>query len=110
MGKPTREVYDKFVNKYFQINKQIDKKQFLVPYLMSSHPGSDLNAAIDLALYIKEMGYTPEQVQDFLPNTRKLINNNVLYWIQPNYRRKSLYSKNTRRERNAKSSNTVCCS
>lgn len=72
MGKPTREVYDKFVNKYFQINKQIDKKQFLVPYLMSSHPGSDINAAIDLALYIKEMGYTPEQVQDFYPTPGSL--------------------------------------
>ncbi|MDG5853860.1 YgiQ family radical SAM protein [Clostridium beijerinckii] len=72
MGKPTREVYDKFVNKYFQINKQIDKKQFLVPYLMSSHPGSDLNAAIDLALYIKEMRYTPEQVQDFYPTPGSL--------------------------------------
>ncbi len=66
MGKPTREVYDKFVNKYFQINKQIDKKQFLVPYLMSSHPGSDLNAAIDLALYIKEMGYTPNKCKIFI--------------------------------------------
>ncbi|AQS11805.1 hypothetical protein CLOBY_39630 [Clostridium saccharobutylicum] len=72
MGKPTREVYDKFVNKYFQINKKLDKKQFLVPYLMSSHPGSDLNAAIDLALYIKEMGYTPEQVQDFYPTPGSL--------------------------------------
>lgn len=72
MGKPTREVYDKFVNKYFKINKQLDKKQFLVPYLMSSHPGSDLNAAIDLALYIKEMGYTPEQVQDFYPTPGSL--------------------------------------
>lgn len=72
MGKPTREVYDKFVNKYFQINKNINKKQFLVPYLMSSHPGSDLNAAIDLALYIKEMGYTPEQVQDFYPTPGSL--------------------------------------
>ncbi|RII32192.1 YgiQ family radical SAM protein [Clostridium chromiireducens] len=72
MGKPTREVYDRFVNKYFQINKKLDKKQFLVPYLMSSHPGSDLNAAIDLALYIKEMGYTPEQVQDFYPTPGSL--------------------------------------
>ncbi len=72
MGKPTREVYDKFVNKYFQINKKLDKKQFLVPYLMSSHPGSDLSAAIDLALYIKEMGYTPEQVQDFYPTPGSL--------------------------------------
>ena len=72
MGKPTREIYDRFVNKYFQINNKIDKKQFLVPYLMSSHPGSDLNAAIDLAEYIKQMGYTPEQVQDFYPTPGSL--------------------------------------
>ncbi len=65
MGKPTREVYDRFVNKYFDINKKLGKKQYLVPYLMSSHPGSDLNAAIELAQYVKSMGYTPEQVQDF---------------------------------------------
>ncbi|WP_294348685.1 YgiQ family radical SAM protein [uncultured Clostridium sp.] len=72
MGKPTREVYDKFVNKYFDINKKINKKQFLVPYLMSSHPGSDLDAAIELAQYVKSMGYTPEQVQDFYPTPGSL--------------------------------------
>jgi len=72
MGKPTKEIYDRFVNKYFQINEKIDKKQFLVPYLMSSHPGSDLNAAIELAEYIKKMGYTPEQVQDFYPTPGSL--------------------------------------
>ena len=65
MGKPSRHIYDKFVDKYFHINKKLNKKQFLVPYLMSSHPGSDLNAAIELALYIKDMGYTPEQVQTY---------------------------------------------
>ncbi|GKX67750.1 YgiQ family radical SAM protein [Inconstantimicrobium mannanitabidum] len=72
MGKPGRDVYDKFVNKYHQINKQVGMNQFLVPYLMSSHPGSDLNAAIELALYIKEMKYTPEQVQDFYPTPGSL--------------------------------------
>ena len=72
MGKPGRDVYDKFVKKYFDINKKIGSKQFLVPYLMSSHPGSDLDAAIELALYIKEMGYTPEQVQDFYPTPGSL--------------------------------------
>ena len=72
MGKPTRQVYDRFVKKYHEINNKIDKKQFLVPYLMSSHPGSDLHAAIELALYIKEMGYTPEQVQDFYPTPGSL--------------------------------------
>lgn len=72
MGKPTKDVYNKFVNKYFEINKKIGKNQFLVPYLMSSHPGSDLKSAIELALYIKEMGYTPEQVQDFYPTPGSL--------------------------------------
>ena len=72
MGKPTRNVYDSFVKKYYDINKKINKKQFLVPYLMSSHPGSDLKAAIELAQYIKKMGYTPEQVQDFYPTPGSL--------------------------------------
>lgn len=67
MGKPGRDVYDSFVKKYFEINSRLGLKQYLVPYLMSSHPGSDLNCAIELALYIKEMGYIPEQVQDFYP-------------------------------------------
>lgn len=72
MGKPDRKVYDKFVEKYHAINKKVNKKQYLVPYLMSSHPGSDLNAAIELAEYIKMMGYTPEQVQDFYPTPGSL--------------------------------------
>ena len=72
MGKPSMDVYNKFVKKYFEINKKIEKNQFLVPYLMSSHPGSDLNAAIELAIYIKEMGYMPEQVQDFYPTPGSL--------------------------------------
>jgi uncharacterized radical SAM protein YgiQ len=72
MGKPSKAVYNKFVKKYFEINDRLGMKQYLVPYLMSSHPGSDLNAAIELALYIKEMGYTPEQVQDFYPTPGSL--------------------------------------
>jgi uncharacterized radical SAM protein YgiQ len=72
MGKPTKEVYNRFVKRYFEVNKKIKKEQYLVPYLMSSHPGSDLNAAIELAQYIKEMGYTPEQVQDFYPTPGSL--------------------------------------
>ncbi len=67
MGKPGRKVYDSFVKKFYQINKEIGKEQYLVPYLISSHPGSDLNAAIELALFLKQTGYTPEQVQDFYP-------------------------------------------
>lgn len=67
MNKPKRELYDKFVKRYYEINKKYDKNQFLVPYLMSSHPGSTLDDAIELALYIKGLGYYPEQVQDFYP-------------------------------------------
>ena len=67
MGKPSREVYDKFVRKYFSINKRIGKEQYLVPYLISGHPGSDLYAAVELAEYVRDMGYNPEQIQEFYP-------------------------------------------
>ena len=67
MNKPKRALYDKFVKRYYELNKKHDKKQFLVPYLMSSHPGSTLEDAIELALYIRGLGYYPEQVQDFYP-------------------------------------------
>ncbi|SHJ69835.1 uncharacterized radical SAM protein YgiQ [Anaerobranca californiensis DSM 14826] len=67
MGKPGRDIYEKFVNKYYRINESLGKNQFLVPYLMSSHPGSDLNAAIELAEYLRDIHYHPEQVQDFYP-------------------------------------------
>jgi len=67
MGKPGRRLYDRFVKKFYEINRKIGKEQYLVPYLISGHPGSDLNAAIELAEYLKETGYTPEQVQDFYP-------------------------------------------
>ncbi|GAA0744525.1 YgiQ family radical SAM protein [Clostridium oceanicum] len=83
MGKPKKEVYNAFVKKYFSINKKLNKKQFLVPYLMSSHPGSDLNAAIELALYIKQMGYTPEQVQDFYPTPGSLSTTMYYTGINP---------------------------
>lgn len=67
MGKPSRAVYEQFVKKYTRINETLGKKQFLVPYLMSSHPGSTLKEAIELAEYLRDAGYMPEQVQDFYP-------------------------------------------
>ena len=72
MGKPSRKVYDRFVQKYNETNKKFGLNQFLVPYLMSSHPGSDMNAAVELAEYIRDMGYNPEQVQDFYPTPGSL--------------------------------------
>ncbi len=67
MGKPEIAVYNKFKDKFFEITKSIGKEQYLVPYLMSSHPGSTLSDAIELALYLKKSGCSPEQVQDFYP-------------------------------------------
>ena len=67
MGKPKNEVYNKFSDKFYKINEKIGKKQYLVPYLMSSHPGSTLHDAISLALYLKRNGINPQQVQDFYP-------------------------------------------
>lgn len=67
MGKPHRELYEKFVKKYYRLNEEYDKNQYLVPYLMSSHPGSDLNAAIELAEYLRDIHHQPQQVQDFYP-------------------------------------------
>jgi len=67
MGKPGNDVYQAFSGKYKRINQQLGKKQFLVPYLMSSHPGSTLKEAVALAEYLRDLGYMPEQVQDFYP-------------------------------------------
>ena len=67
MGKPSFSVYCSFVDKYQKINQALGMKQYLVPYLMSSHPGSTLKDAIALAEYLRTLGYMPEQVQDFYP-------------------------------------------
>lgn len=67
MGKPRKELYEKFVAEYERLNEKYHMNQFLVPYLMSSHPGCDLEAAIELAVYLKKIRHTPEQVQDFYP-------------------------------------------
>lgn len=66
MGKPRRGLYEKFVDKYYRINEKYNKKQFLVPYLMSSHPGCRLEDAIELAEYLRDIHHQPEQVQDFI--------------------------------------------
>ena len=72
MGKPKNAVYNRFVEKYFALNRQYGMNQYLVPYLMSSHPGSTLKEAVELAEYIRDMGYNPEQVQDFYPTPSTL--------------------------------------
>lgn len=67
MGKSNRDVYLRFVEKFRHMNEKLGKKQYLVPYFMSSHPGSELSDAIELAEFIRDMGYHPQQVQDFIP-------------------------------------------
>ncbi len=67
MGKPQNQVYRRFADQYKRTNERLNKKQYLVPYLMSSHPGSTLTEAVKLAEAVRDMGYMPEQVQDFYP-------------------------------------------
>ena len=67
MGKPGGELYQRFVRRYKQLNDALGMNQYIVPYFMSSHPGSTLNSAIALAEYLKASGQRPEQVQDFYP-------------------------------------------
>ena len=72
MGKPEHQVYESFVRAFDKMNQSIGKKQYLVPYLMSSHPGSTLKEAVKLAEYCRDLGYMPEQVQDFYPTPSTL--------------------------------------
>lgn len=98
MGKPGNDVYEKFIAKCNRINTKIGKEQYVVPYLMSSHPGSTLKDAIKLAEYIRDIGYMPEQVQDFYP-TPSTISTCMYYTgvdprtMQPVYVAKSSHEK-----------------
>ncbi|MCI8525018.1 MAG: YgiQ family radical SAM protein [Oscillospiraceae bacterium] len=78
MGKPRRAVYERFLSKYERLNRQLGLKQFVVPYLMSSHPGSTLKEAVALAEYLRDTGHAPEQVQDFYPTPSTL--STVMYY------------------------------
>ncbi len=80
MGKPENAVYERFRTKYKKLNDQLGLKQFLVPYLMSSHPGSTLKEAVELAEYLRDLGYMPEQVQDFYPTPSTM--STVMYYTQ----------------------------
>lgn len=82
MGKPENAVYEAFTEKYHQLNQKLGKNQFLVPYLMSSHPGSTLREAVALAEYLRKTGYMPEQVQDFYPTPSTM--STVMYYTGVN--------------------------
>ena len=98
MGKPHIESYKKFAEKYFAISKKVKKEQYLVPYLMSSHPGSTLKDAIELALFLKEQKLRPQQVQDFYP-TPGTISTCMFYTEIDPYTMKKVYVPKTREQK-----------
>ena len=98
MGKPGKDVYEKFSARYAQLNNAHGLKQYLVPYLMSSHPGSDLKSAVELAEYLRDINFTPEQVQDFYPTPGTL--STCMYYTEKDPRTlKSVYVPKTPREK-----------
>lgn len=116
MGKPGNRVFQRFVREYERDNEKLGKKQFLVPYLMSSHPGSTLKEAVELAEYCRDLGYMPEQVQDFYPTPSTM--STAMYFtgvdprtMQPVYVPKSPHEKALQRAliqyRNPKNYNLV---
>lgn len=78
MRKSTHKVYEQFSEEYERINKELGMKQYLVPYYIAGHPGADLSAAVDVALYLKKTGFVPDQVQDFYPTPGSL--STCMYW------------------------------
>lgn len=82
MRKPNKEVFEKFARDYKKTNEKINKKQYLIPYLISSHPGSTLDDAIALAEFLKETGFVPDQVQDFYPTPGTL--STTMYYTEMN--------------------------
>lgn len=98
MGKPENSVFNRFSDKFYKINEKIGKKQYLVPYLMSSHPGSTLKDAVNLAVYLKEHNINPQQVQDFYP-TPGTISTCMFYTELDPFTMKRIYVPKTPREK-----------
>ena len=98
MGKPPIGVYDRFSKKFYQVTKKVGKEQYLVPYLMSSHPGSTIKDAVDLAVYLAKNHIRPEQVQDFYP-TPGTISTSMYYTGLDPYTLKPVYVAKDREEK-----------
>ena len=98
MGKPSIETYNNFKNRFYSLTKSVGKKQFLVPYLMSSHPGSTINDAIELSLFLKKEGLHPEQVQDFYP-TPGTVSTCMFYTGLDPYTMENVYVPRTAKEK-----------
>lgn len=107
MGKPHIEAYKKFQQKFYAITKGMGKEQYLVPYLMSSHPGSTLKEAIDLAVFLKEHNMRPEQVQDFYPTPGTLSTCMFYTGYDPYTNGGGICPENSGREKNAENAFTV---
>ena len=98
MGKPEIETYLRFKKRFYELTKSVGKEQFLVPYLMSSHPGSTLKDAIELSLFLKQEGLRPEQVQDFYP-TPGTVSTCMYYTGFDPYTMKEIYTAKTMEEK-----------
>ncbi|MBQ2315678.1 MAG: DUF3362 domain-containing protein, partial [Clostridia bacterium] len=98
MGKPDISVYERFKKRFYEITESIGKKQYLVPYLMSSHPGSTMRDAIELALFLKKEGLHPEQVQDFYP-TPGTVSTCMFYTSLDPYTMEKVYVPRTSEEK-----------
>ena len=96
MGKPNYEEYERFSKSFYEMNKKVKKSQYLVPYLMSSHPGSTLEDGVELAIYCRDLGFNPEQVQDFYP-TPSTVSTCIYYTgVDPRTMEKITVPKKTR--------------
>lgn len=98
MGKPAGKTYDNFREKFFKINERLGLKQYIIPYLMSSHPGSTLESAIELAEYLRDIRYQPEQVQDFYP-TPGTLSTTIFYTGVDPLTNEEVYVPKTRQEK-----------
>ncbi len=98
MGKPSGKVFDAFCDKFYEINKRLGKKQYIIPYLMSSHPGSTLKDAVELAEYLRDIHYQPEQVQDFYPTPGTLSTAMFYTGLDPRTM-KAVYVPKTKKEK-----------
>ena len=99
MGKPEIETYIRFKKRFYELTKSVGKEQFLVPYLMSSHPGSTLMDAIELSLFLKQEGLRPEQVQDFYP-TPGTVSTCMYYTGLNPFTLEEIYTAKTTEEKN----------
>jgi len=99
MRKSSHKVYEDFAVEYKRINQKLNKKQYLVPYYIAGHPGADLNAALDVALYLKKTGFVPDQVQDFYPTPGSLATCMYYTELDPHSMEKIYVAKGTHERR-----------